>query len=98
MHTLSLLAGDSGAECYDVGDISDVRINNSFLQEGSSNSVVAHTEDFKLYHHEYIFYADILPMKRNDLVSQTVDKLFFDISRVILVSSHASFFSSLPTT
>ena len=28
--------GDTGAEFYDVGDISDVKINKSFLQEGSS--------------------------------------------------------------
>ena len=26
--------GGSGAECYDVGDISDIRINKSFLKEG----------------------------------------------------------------
>ena len=90
--------GDSGAECYDVGDISDVRINKSFLQEGSSNSVIVHAEDFKHYHHEYIFYADILPMKRNDLVSHTIDKVFFNIFRVILVSSHTSLYSSLHTT
>ena len=90
--------GESGAESYDVGDISDVRINKSFLQEGSSNSVIVHAEDFKPYHHEYIFYADIFPMKRNDLVTHTIDKVFFDIYRMILVSLHTSLYSSLHTT
>ena len=80
--------GDSDAECYDVGDISDIRINKSFLQARSSNSVIVHAKDNNRYHHEYNFCADILPMKRNALVSQTVDKLFFSISRVTLVSSH----------
>ena len=61
--------GDSGAECYDVDDISDVRINKSFLHKSSSNSVIVHAEDFKHYHHEYFFYVDILQMKRNHLVS-----------------------------
>ena len=90
--------GDSDAECYDVGDISDTRINKSFLQARSSNSVIVHAKDNNRYHHEYNFCADILPMKRNALVSQTVDKLFFDISRVIVVSSHTSLCSSLHTT
>ena len=62
---------DSGVEWYATGDISDVRINKSFLQEGSSNSVIVHAEDFKHYHHEYIFYADILPM-----TSHAINKFF----------------------
>ena len=90
--------GDSGAECYDVDDISDIRINKSFLQEGSSNSVIFHAEDFLHHHHEYTFYADIFPMKRNNFVTNTIDKVLFDISRMILVSSHTSLYSSLYTT
>ena len=43
--------GDSDAECYDVGDISDIRINKSFLQARSSNSVIVHAKDNNHYHH-----------------------------------------------
>ena len=47
--------GDSDAECYDVGDISDIRIDKSFLQARSSNSVIVHAKDNNRYHHEYNF-------------------------------------------
>ena len=35
---------DTDLEWYDVGDISAVRINKSFLQEGLFNSVIIHEE------------------------------------------------------
>ena len=37
-------------------------------------------------------------MKQNDLVTHTIDKVFFDIYRMILVSSHTILYSSLHTT
>ena len=39
-----------------------------------------------------------LGVERNDLVSQTIDKFCFDISRMILASSRTSFSSSLKPT
>ena len=74
--------GDTDIDWYDVVDISAVRVNNHFIQEGFSKADIIHEEDFE--DPEPIQFAEtvdvddkLLHVNSNDIKDNPVDKFCF---------------------
>ena len=74
--------GDTNIDWYDVVDISVVRINNNFIQEGFAKADTIHKEDYE--NPEPIQFAEtvdvndkLLHVNSNDAKDNPVDKFCF---------------------